>query len=66
MYFFVFTGIHLLHVFVSLVFLGFTLYSLKQFPSVVSNVGLVENSASYWHTVDILWVVLFPLFYLMS
>lgn len=63
MYFFVFTDIHLLHVFVSL---GFTLYSLKQFPSVVSKVGLVENSTSYWHMVDILWVVLFPLFYLMS
>ncbi|WP_414692549.1 cytochrome c oxidase subunit 3 [Paraglaciecola chathamensis] len=54
MCFFVFTGIHLLHVFVSLVFLGFTLYSIKQFPSVVSKVGLAENSASYWHIVDIL------------
>jgi nitric oxide reductase NorE protein len=26
----------------------------------------IESGATFWHLVDLLWVVLFPLFYLVS
>jgi len=26
----------------------------------------VENSGLYWHLVDVVWIFLFPLFYLIS
>ena len=28
--------------------------------------GKVENAGLYWHLVDIIWIFLFPLFYLIS
>ena len=31
-----------------------------------TNVTLLENSGLYWHLVDIIWIFLFPLFYLMT
>ena len=31
-----------------------------------SNVVKLENSGLYWHLVDIIWIFLFPLFYLIA
>ena len=28
--------------------------------------GKLENAGLYWHLVDIIWIFLFPLFYLIS
>ena len=28
--------------------------------------SLLENSGLYWHLVDIIWIFLFPLFYLIN
>jgi cytochrome c oxidase subunit 3 len=30
------------------------------------DIGLLENSGLYWHLVDIIWIFLFPLFYLVT
>lgn len=30
------------------------------------DIGLLENSGLYWHLVDIIWIFLFPLFYLIT
>lgn len=63
MYYYVLTGLHLCHVLLGLVILGFILRHLK-----VSNdpdIKFIESGAIYWHMVDLLWLVLIALFYLM-
>jgi len=65
MLYFAFTGIHLVHVLVGLVVLGLVA-SLSGKPG-ARTTGLVwiECGAIFWHLVDLLWVVLFSLFYLL-
>ena len=66
MFYFVFTGIHLLHVTVGLIALaiiakGFRTETLDQ-----SRLRILECGGIYWHMVDILWIILFTLFYLIA
>lgn len=64
--FFVFTGIHLLHLIIGMAALGY-MYTLARRPRPGSrDVATMESCASYWHLVDLLWLVLFPLFYLVA
>lgn len=62
MFFFLFTGVHLFHVLMGLVALTVVRHELRQ-PNVRAHV--VESGAIYWHLVDVLWVVLFALLYVM-
>lgn len=65
MYFFVFTGIHLLHVLVGLGVL-FIARSVSQRPVLRErDIRTIESAATFWHLVDLLWIVLFSLFYLL-
>ncbi|TVT70588.1 MAG: cytochrome c oxidase subunit 3 family protein [Denitromonas halophila] len=65
MFFFVFTGIHLLHVLVGLVVL-FVVRSASCRPTIgVRELRTIESGAVFWHLVDLLWVVLFALLYLL-
>ncbi|GFE52425.1 cytochrome c oxidase subunit III [Roseobacter cerasinus] len=59
MFFFMLTGIHLVHVLIGLAALFVTTQRIASDPR------LLESSAIYWHLVDLLWVVLFPLLYLI-
>jgi nitric oxide reductase NorE protein len=66
--FFIFTGIHLLHVLIAMVVLTYlwrVAGSVKVAPTVYQ-ARFFENGASYWHLVDLLWLVLFALLYLMA
>ncbi len=60
------TGLHGLHVFAGL--LGLAYLSTKAFRGgfTAENHDTVENFALYWHFVDIAWVFIFPLFYLIA
>lgn len=65
MFFFVFTGIHLLHVLVGLVVLA-VLRSVSRRPEAGPNdLRTLESGATFWHLVDLLWIVLFALLYLL-
>ncbi len=64
MYYYVFTGIHALHLVIGMCVLVF-LWRATRKPSHGPKIGLVEGCASYWHLVDVLWIVLFPLLYLV-
>jgi cytochrome c oxidase subunit III len=65
LYFFM-TGLHALHIIIGLVFIGFvTIYILKN-SITCDNYILLENSGLYWHLVDLIWIFLFPLFYLIT
>ncbi|MCV7399985.1 cytochrome c oxidase subunit 3 [Mycobacterium fragae] len=61
-YFFL-TGIHALHVVIGFVALGVVIYQLSS-PARRSQ-NLVETGATYWHTVDFLWVLIFALLYVV-
>ena len=65
-YYFIFTGIHLLHVVIGI---GLLIYLFKRL-STVSQVNqdhlpIEEGVACYWHMVDMVWLMLFALFYLL-
>ncbi|MHA7664963.1 cytochrome c oxidase subunit 3 [Mycolicibacterium sp. HS_4_1] len=61
MYYYMLTGVHLFHVAIGLVFLGVSYFELRN----RKRVAPVETGATYWHMVDLLWVVIFALLYVM-
>jgi nitric oxide reductase NorE protein len=63
MFYYMLTGVHLFHVLLGLVFLGvvFRELSTRDRP----RVSMVETGATYWHMVDLLWIVIFALLYVM-
>lgn len=63
MYYYVMTGLHLCHVLLGLVILCFVIRKLR--GPAKPRMLFVETGATYWHMVDILWLVLFALLYLM-
>lgn len=64
--YFVMTGLHGMHVLAGVVLLSLMLFFTVS--GVVSRKDFVrlENSGLYWHLVDIIWIYLFPLFYLIA
>jgi nitric oxide reductase NorE protein len=65
MYYYLFTGIHLLHVIIGLGVLVFCLKTTQKITFSGSDLTHLESGASFWHLVDMLWIVLFALLYLM-
>nr|WP_238994756.1 cytochrome c oxidase subunit 3 [Mycolicibacterium chubuense] len=63
MFYFVMTGMHLCHVFLGLVILSFVLRNLR--GPAAPRISLTETGATYWHMVDLLWIMLFALLYVM-
>ncbi len=59
------TGIHGLHVLVGVVVLLFMLVFVARNKINSINYMKLENSGLYWHLVDLIWIFLFPLFYLL-
>lgn len=64
LYFFM-TGLHALHIVVGLVFIGFVVRLIMKDKVRPDRFVLLENSGLYWHLVDLIWIFLFPLFYLI-
>jgi len=63
--YFVMTGLHALHVIVGMIFLTFMLVFVAKDKLTYNNHQKLENAGLYWHLVDIIWIFLFPLFYLI-
>ena len=63
MYYFFLTGIHFVHLLIGFVVLGVIVYQLRG-PARRSQ-EIVETGATYWHTVDFLWVLIFALLYVV-
>jgi nitric oxide reductase NorE protein len=57
------TGIHFLHLLIGFVVLGVLVHQLWS-PARRSQ-EIIETGATYWHTVDYLWVMIFALLYVM-
>lgn len=60
------TGLHALHIIVGLIFITFIIVYILKNEVVYNNFAIHENSALYWHLVDLVWIFLFPLFYLIT
>jgi cytochrome c oxidase subunit 3 len=58
------TGLHAIHVTVGLTVLGVMLVGLMRGTLVTARAHRLELGAIYWHLVDIIWIFLWPLFYL--
>jgi cytochrome c oxidase subunit 3 len=65
LYFFM-TGLHALHIIVGMVLLGFVYARVQKNKITFDNFQLLENGGLYWHLVDVIWIFLFPLFYLIT
>jgi cytochrome c oxidase subunit 3 len=63
--YYVMTGLHGLHIVIGLIFLGFIIFFIKKGWITSTNHQKFENAGLYWHLVDIIWIFLFPLFYLI-
>ena len=59
------TGLHALHVIVGIVLLVVTIRKINKRKIDAENFILLENSGLYWHLVDMVWIFLFPLLYLI-
>jgi nitric oxide reductase NorE protein len=64
-YYFMFTGIHLMHVLIGLAVLSRLIVVVRQTELSDRHARLCETGGIFWHMVDLLWVVLFALFYLV-
>ena len=65
-YYYVLTAVHFLHLCIGSVVLAFWWRLLRRPPRPTGERRVVECCASYWHMVDLLWVVLFPILYLSA
>lgn len=66
LYYFILTGVHLFHVCVGMAVLTFLLTQTRRSELSATRMAVVEGGACFWHLVDLLWIVLFPLLYLVA
>jgi nitric oxide reductase NorE protein len=56
------TGFHVIHILVGLVILLFMKHSLNKKTTKLED---IEASAAFWHMCDLIWLLLFPILYLI-
>ena len=59
------TGLHGLHVFIGGAILTWVLALVRQGRITAASPTVLENGALYWHLVDVIWIFIFPLYYLL-
>ena len=64
--YFLMTGMHALHMIIGIGILGFMIFRARAGAYTSGHVTFVENFGLYWHFVDIIWIYLFALLYLIS
>lgn len=64
--YYVMTGLHGLHVLVGVVLITVMAVLTKKGSISEGDFVKLENAGLYWHLVDLIWIYLFPLFYLIT
>ncbi len=64
--YYVMTGLHALHVIIGVVVLSIILLQVMKRKITQDSYVKLENAGLYWHLVDLIWIFLFPLFYLIQ
>ena len=59
------TGLHGLHVIVGMTLLFISLVFVMTGRVNADRYSMLENAGLYWHLVDMIWIFVFPLFYLV-
>ncbi|SCZ58171.1 cytochrome c oxidase subunit 3 family protein [Thiohalomonas denitrificans] len=65
MFYLMMTFFHYMHVILGMVILGYILLKTRNGGYFASEHTGIESGASYWHMVDLVWIVLFPLVYVI-
>lgn len=66
MYYYMITAFHLIHVLIGMSVLVF-MWRTARHPQVsAEDVRFLESGATFWHLVDLLWIMIFPLIYLLG
>ena len=65
LYFFM-TGLHMFHLVVGGIILTIVMIKVQRGTINASRYVLLENGGLYWHLVDLIWIFLFPLLYLIT
>ncbi len=60
------TGLHAVHVIVGMIILTFMLVFILTGTINQNDYIKLETAGLYWHLIDIIWIFLFPLFYLIN
>lgn len=63
--YYVITGLHGLHVIIGMILLAISLVLVLAGKVHASRFAMLDNSGLYWHLVDLIWIFVFPLFYLV-
>lgn len=63
--YFVMTGLHALHVIIGMAILGVVMWMVARGRVTGESPVRLEAGGLYWHLVDVIWIFLFPLFYLL-
>lgn len=63
--YFLMTGLHGVHVIIGAVVMGFMIRFMNTNRVNSHDFVMLENAGLYWHLVDLIWIFLFPLFYLV-
>ena len=63
--YFVMTGLHALHIIIGLAIILVAAWRVHKGTVNENRAALLENAGLYWHLVDLIWIFLFPLFYLI-
>jgi cytochrome c oxidase subunit III len=64
--YFMMTGLHALHVIIGGILLTIIIFKINSGKINSQHYLLQENGALYWHLVDLIWIFLFPLLYLIT
>ena len=65
MYYYILTGLHMFHVLIGMAMLTYMIVQARKPRITKSTLRYLEGGGVFWHLVDLLWVVLFPLLYLV-
>jgi len=60
------TGLHGFHIVVGMILLSIIFFKVKSGSINSDKYVLLENGGLYWHLVDLIWIFLFPLMYLIT
>jgi nitric oxide reductase NorE protein len=66
LYYFILTGLHLFHVVIGIVVLCLLMTQARRSEISATRMAVIEGGGCFWHLVDLLWIVLFALLYLVS
>jgi cytochrome c oxidase subunit 3 len=64
--YYVMTGIHAVHVIIGMGIIAFMLALTLRGKITGNDYVKLENAGLFWHLVDVIWIYLFPLFYLIT